>query len=140
MDEIESSYSREQALADGVLIDVTEVVRDCRAEIPYPTAVSAGLWNHPLIERDSNKVRDAIERGVRSWIDAGRPAAGTFVNPVPMWVREQPGSLDAAIHFLRLTMVVQPCEASIAVVTFVVDDESADFRCPRPPGGALYLM
>lgn len=36
------SYSRAQALADGVLVDITE--RAKRAGIRYPTACTAGLW------------------------------------------------------------------------------------------------
>ena len=37
------SYSRAQALADGVLIDVSE--RAQRAGIQYPTACTAGVWS-----------------------------------------------------------------------------------------------
>ena len=40
------SYSRAQALADGVLVDVSERAR--RAGIRYPTACTAGVWS--LIE------------------------------------------------------------------------------------------
>jgi len=40
------SYTRAQALADGVLVDITE--RAKRAGIKYPTACTAGVWS--LIE------------------------------------------------------------------------------------------
>ncbi|MBE0522354.1 MAG: hypothetical protein IBX39_08850 [Candidatus Methanoperedenaceae archaeon] len=37
-------YSREQALKDGVLVDVTETAKE--AGIKYPTAVTEALWNY----------------------------------------------------------------------------------------------
>ena len=41
-DDLIYSYTRAQALADGVLIDVSERAR--RAGIKYPTACTAGVW------------------------------------------------------------------------------------------------
>ncbi|MBE0428087.1 MAG: hypothetical protein IBX72_15790 [Nitrospirae bacterium] len=37
-------YSREQAIRDGVLVDVTETAKE--AGIKYPTAVTEALWNY----------------------------------------------------------------------------------------------
>ncbi|MBE0522204.1 MAG: hypothetical protein IBX39_08095 [Candidatus Methanoperedenaceae archaeon] len=37
-------YSREQALRDGVLVDVTETAKE--AGIKYPVAVTEALWNY----------------------------------------------------------------------------------------------
>ena len=45
-DDLICSYTRAEALADGVLIDVSE--RAQRAGIQYPTACTAGVWS--LIE------------------------------------------------------------------------------------------
>lgn len=36
------SYTRKQALADSLLIDVTEMAQKCR--IKYPTALTASVW------------------------------------------------------------------------------------------------
>ncbi|MCB0909935.1 MAG: hypothetical protein KDB63_22795 [Nocardioidaceae bacterium] len=36
------SYTREQAIADGVLVDVTEMAKE--AGIRYPTAVTRAVW------------------------------------------------------------------------------------------------
>ena len=43
-DEVEliSSYSRAEAIADGQLIDVTELARE--AGLRYPTALTAAVW------------------------------------------------------------------------------------------------
>lgn len=51
------AYSREQALADGVLIDVTEQAR--HAGFRYPVAVTAALW------ADLNTIPDT-----KSWQDS----------------------------------------------------------------------
>lgn len=37
------SYTREQALQDGVLVDVSQMAKE--AGIKYPTAVTAAIWN-----------------------------------------------------------------------------------------------
>ena len=42
-DDLIYSYTRAEALADGVLIDVSE--RAQRAGIQYPTACTAGVWS-----------------------------------------------------------------------------------------------
>jgi hypothetical protein len=41
-DKIIFSYTRAEAIADGVLIDVTETARE--AGIKYPTAITAAAW------------------------------------------------------------------------------------------------
>lgn len=40
--DVVSTYTRKQALEDGLLVDVTEMARE--AGIRVPTAVTAGLW------------------------------------------------------------------------------------------------
>ena len=42
-DDLICSYTRAEALADGVLVDVSE--RAQRAGIQYPTACTAGVWS-----------------------------------------------------------------------------------------------
>ena len=42
-----SIYTRQQALEDGVLIDVTDMARE--ASIRYPVAVTARLWNEFVV-------------------------------------------------------------------------------------------
>ncbi len=43
-----STYSRSDALRDGLLIDVTDIAEDLG--IPFPVAVSASLFNHPAFD------------------------------------------------------------------------------------------
>ena len=54
------SYNRAQALADGVLVDVSE--RAKRAGIKYPTACTAGVWAliDCLPESDTDTLADIV--------------------------------------------------------------------------------
>ena len=76
------SYSRAQALADGVLVDVSE--RAKRAGIKYPTACTAGVWSLidclPASDTDTlaGIVRDVrAEEVLRVMLAAIRQARGT---------------------------------------------------------------
>ena len=76
------SYTRAQALADGVLVDVSERAR--RAGIRYPTACTAAVWS--LIDCVSESDADALASVVadmrlaevlRAMLAAIRQARGT---------------------------------------------------------------
>ena len=60
-DDLIYSYTRAEALADGVLIDVSE--RAQRAGIKYPTACTAGVWS--LIDCLPDSDMDALTGIVR---------------------------------------------------------------------------
>ena len=75
-------YSRAEALADGVLVDISERAR--RAGIRYPTACTAGVWSliDCLLESDTDTlagiVRDVrAEEVLRVMLAAIRRARGT---------------------------------------------------------------
>ena len=75
-------YSRAEALADGVLVDISERAR--RAGIRYPTACTAGVWSliDCLPESDTDTlagiVRDVrAEEVLRVMLAAIRQARGT---------------------------------------------------------------
>lgn len=58
------AYTRAQALADGVLIDVTEDAKE--AGIKYPTAVTGALWNGYIDPNERLKSMGQSARG-RLW-------------------------------------------------------------------------
>ena len=75
-------YSRAEALADGVLVDISERAR--RAGIRYPTACTAGVWSLIDCLPDSDMdalagiVRDVrAEEVLRVMLAAIRQARGT---------------------------------------------------------------
>ena len=81
-DDLICSYTRAEALADGVLIDVSE--RAQRAGIKYPTACTAGVWSLidclPASDTDTlaGIVRDVrAEEVLRVMLAAIRQARGT---------------------------------------------------------------
>ena len=81
-DDLIYSYTRAQALADGVLVDVSE--RAQRAGIKYPTACAAGVWSLIDCLPDSDMdalagiVRDVrAEEVLRVMLAAIRQARGT---------------------------------------------------------------
>ena len=80
-DDLIYSYSRAQALADGVLVDITERARQCG--IKYPTACTAGVWalieSIPESDRDMRDVAEAVRISavLSAMLDAIRKARGT---------------------------------------------------------------
>lgn len=62
--EIISRYTREQALEDGVLIDVTELAKE--AGIKFPVAFTAGLW-HDVAENIPERLQGIADWKGRAW-------------------------------------------------------------------------
>jgi hypothetical protein len=58
------SYTRKQAIEDGVLIDVTETARQCGFK--YPVAVTARLWAEVVVPNEKAKAKEQSESG-RLW-------------------------------------------------------------------------
>ena len=58
------SYSREQAIADGVLVDVTIMARE--AGIKYPTATTRRVWDE-LVVPDEDSRREGQSEPGRMW-------------------------------------------------------------------------
>ena len=80
-DDLIYSYTRSQALADGVLVDLSERARCCG--IQYPTACTAGLWAliqaAPEPDRDMHDVAEAVRISavLSAMLEAIRKARGT---------------------------------------------------------------
>jgi hypothetical protein len=62
--EVIYSYTREQALEDGVLIDVSETAKE--AGFKYPVAVTAGVWAD-IIEPDAIATKHGESKSGRLW-------------------------------------------------------------------------
>ena len=58
--EVVSSYTREEALADGVLVDVSEIAKE--AGIKYPVALTEALWRGYIVPtRELEDVGQSID-------------------------------------------------------------------------------
>jgi hypothetical protein len=58
------SYSRKQAIADGVLVDVSIMARE--AGIKYPTAVTCRVWDELVVPDEDSRKEGQSEPG-RMW-------------------------------------------------------------------------
>ena len=58
------SYSRKQALADGVLVDVSERAQE--AGLKYPTAVTQRVWDELVVPDEESREAGQDEQG-RLW-------------------------------------------------------------------------
>ena len=108
-DDLIYSYTRAQALADGVLIDVSE--RAQRAGIKYPTACTASVWAliDCLPESDTDTlagiVRDVrAEEVLRAMLTAIRRGGARGTDRVVfaalganLWAQCGPGDTDAPV-------------------------------------------
>ena len=111
-DDLICSYTRAEALADGVLIDVSE--RAQRAGIQYPTACTAGVWSLidclPASDTDTlaGIVRDVrAEEVLRVMLAAIRQAHGTDrvafeALGAALWAQCGPGDTAAPVITIML--------------------------------------
>jgi len=58
------AYSRAQAIADGVLVDVSDMARE--AGISFPVALTAGLWNGYVVPAEESSLHCQSIKG-RLW-------------------------------------------------------------------------
>jgi hypothetical protein len=119
--EVISRYSREQAIEDGVLVDVSETGRE--AGITFPLALTAAVWGRYVVVPEGVRLQD--EAG-RLWdivwmlsvaIKRGRLTGdvGTFEmvvrndnrNPKPVTLKAVCGPGDEAEPTITVMLVVE---------------------------------
>lgn len=125
--EIIYRYTRAQALADGVLVDVTETAR--QAGFRVPVAVTAAAWSKAVAwsDADSNRQTQQDEIG-RLWdlvwmgYMAARRASGGCRVPFQLHVVPCDGSAKRK-QLTCLHMVIGPGDEGEPVVTIMNPDE-----------------
>ena len=127
--DLDSKYTREAALADGVLIDVTEEARS--VGILAPTFMSAGLWNSPNVERSPDRVSAILDsRPLRHEI--AHRMFGRYIEPV---IAKCFPSLFYVYVFL------EPSPEFGVLVTVLDVGEKLRYDAPRTgAGGSFYVM
>jgi len=123
--EVISSYSRAQAIEDGVLVDVSEMARE--AGIRYPVALTRAVWESCVAvptRADGSPVPCQDERG-RLWdvVCMTRFAirlapAGRDVLAVRLKVRQRAGSRN-----VTLKAVCGPGDEAEPVMTIMLPEE-----------------
>lgn len=122
------SYSRTQALADGVLIDVSQTARE--AGFKVPVALTAGAWGEAVAwgEKDTADTGVPQDEAGRLWDVvymaglAARSARHHHQARVPFtFLRVPRGSRRA--QRMTLDMLIGPGDAGEPVITILLQDE-----------------
>jgi hypothetical protein len=123
-----SSYSREDAIGDGVLIDVTDLAAS--VGIFVPTFITAGLWNGPDIDRQPERVAAVLDLGpLRQSVRQRR--FGNYAAPV--MARCFP--IAFYVYF-----ELEPSREHGVVVTVLAESEKLRYDMPRTgAGGSFYV-
>ncbi len=119
-EDIISTYSRAQAIEDGVLVDVSPVAKE--AGIKFPTAVTQGVWAGVVEPDDIAKSHGESEQG-RLWdiIWMLRIACKThFGNLISYQLIATQGGRQ---HKITLKAVCGPGDTAEPVITIMLPDE-----------------
>lgn len=118
--EMIDSYSRAQAIADGVLVDVTEAAKE--AGFRLPVAITGGVWTRCVAWRNADANQD--EHG-RLWDVlwlahlASRRAKECSVVDYPLCVEQASGQVE----YLTLRLVIGPGDDGEPVMTILFPGE-----------------
>ncbi|MBE0522583.1 MAG: hypothetical protein IBX39_10015 [Candidatus Methanoperedenaceae archaeon] len=119
------AYSREQALKDGVLVDVTETAKE--AGIKYPVAVTEALWNYIEPTKKLTEMGQSIQG--RLWdvlylfATAGRGVPGGCSKLLYSVSFLMENSESFKPHVVKLTAVISPGDNHEPVITLMLEDE-----------------
>ena len=111
------SYSRAQAIEDGVLIDVSKQGRELG--IVHPVAVTASAWadtvaNSPDLDGDENKRLSKLIACAQNAIDDERQTEAAFIISAE--------TLEGVKH-IRLRVIRHPGDDMRPVITVMLADE-----------------
>ncbi len=120
-DDLVYSYTRAQAIADGVLVDVSETARE--AGIRFPAAVTARLWHGYIVPREDLAGAGQSVEG-RLWdalflfaISARKFSGDTLFYDV-LFLMD-----DETTESVRLKAVCGPGDEGEPVITIMLPDE-----------------
>jgi hypothetical protein len=125
---LEAKYSRDDAIADGVLVDVSEAAR--AVDISVPVFMTVGLWQSPYIEGRMERVCLVLNMGMlRHDINFrifGKPIA-------PIIHKCFPNMFHVRFH-------LEPSEEFGVVVTVASMAEKLDYDMPRTGAGGSFFV
>lgn len=121
--ELVHSYSRAQAIEDGVLVDVTEIAREAGFRIPV--ALTAAAWADCVAWSDSDRARQTTQDEAGRlwdvvWMSnlAARRAVGRDCAVVELY-RVPSGGLGCQPRKTQLRMVIGPGDDQAPVITIM---------------------
>jgi hypothetical protein len=126
--DLQAKYNRDAAVADGVLVDVSEAAR--AVDISVPVFMTAGLWQSPYIECRMERVCLVLNKGpLRHEINFrifGKPLA-------PVIHKSFPKPFTVRFH-------LEPSEEFGMVVTVALMAEKVDYDMPRTGAGGSFFV
>lgn len=121
------AYTRAQAIADGLLVDVTETARN--AGFRVPVAITAAAWDKAVAWSNEDTARQTPQdEAGRLWdvvwmsYVAARRASGSCRVPVQLHVVPRDGTTTTP-RLTTLHMVIGPGDEGEAVITLMNPDE-----------------
>lgn len=120
-EDIIHSYTRHQALEDGVLVDVSETARE--AGVRYPTAVTARVWHELVVPNEEQRSWGQDQDG-RLWdvlwmfTMAARKTPGDYLEYEVLVVR---GRIKP--DTVKLKALVGPGDEAEPVITIMFPEE-----------------
>ncbi len=126
---ITMEYTRENAVKDGLLIDVTHLAKNFTGK-DIQVAISKTIWDGPVIQQDLDPWRDTII------------LATTYKNEEIGLHRCGWAVTDPAVTPLMLCVQIKVDfgRNGRKQVTVFCHSESADYRCPRVPNASFHVM
>ncbi|GEM_PF-6698560 len=122
---LNQNYSRERALADGVLIDITDPV-GLSLGFPCPVAVSVVLWNAPELGNDRRHLPFVIRASCDYWNwrhEVGRSGVHCYSVITDLG--------DDLAGILKVRMVLEAETTGAMTATYLTVREDYDLRTPR---------
>ena len=120
-------YTRAQALADGLLVDVTETAQE--AGFRVPVAMTASAWNKAVAWSDTDSTREAPQdESSRLWdvvwmaCITARRANGSCRVPFHLYVVPRGGAAKRQ-RLMTLHMHIGPGDKAEPVITIMNPDE-----------------
>lgn len=114
------AYTREQAIEDGVLVDVTEVARE--AGIKYPTVLTRAVWCDIVEPDEIAKNHGESEQG-RLWDVLYMFATAAKRNGGAELLYKLIATKDGRQHTRELKAVCGPGDTMEPVITIMLPDE-----------------
>lgn len=120
-------YTRAQAIADGVLVDVTEIAREAGFRIHV--ALTTAVWSQAVAWSDADSARQTLQdEAGRLWdvvwmaYIAARRASGGCQVPFQLHVVPRGGSATRP-RLMQLHMHIGPGDDGEPVITIMTPDE-----------------
>ena len=125
--DIAENYTRQQAIDDGLLIDVTPLVQKYEG-VTFRVAISKSIWNGDVVRKNEDTWRDVV-------------IIASKYRFQPEGIHRSSWAVtDPKVVPLMLTVIVKvECDPDLnKLVTVFSSWEEPDFRCPRLPGTSFH--